>query len=157
VKALRLAEKLESRAQSFVIRTVFSRKSVPGLAGLGTILSRFQHLRRWSLVQFGAIEDGYRNRAVHELSDEDFVAAARRSAAEYMGPAQVNVYPNTNKIGVYFLIGPGGDVFGDVAAGAVSNHPIVGNILLDHAKDIAPRLGIRAEAHQGRYLTLMST
>ncbi|HEX5403047.1 MAG TPA: radical SAM protein [Pseudonocardiaceae bacterium] len=155
-RVMRLANFLESRSRPFVVRTVVSRKSAPGLHGLGLALSGFQYLRRWSLVQFGVIEDGYRNREVHELSDDEFSVEAAVYAAEYSGPGSVNIYPNVNKVGVYFLIGSNGDVFGDVAAGPVRQHPIIGNVTADHARDLALRLKIRPDMHKMRYATLMS-
>jgi MoaA/NifB/PqqE/SkfB family radical SAM enzyme len=155
-RVLRLAGILEEHARPFVVRTVVSKKSAPGLAGLGTMLSQFAHLTRWSLVQFGAIEDGYRNRSAHEQSDDAFFEASSACAAEYSGPGSVNIYPNAEKVGVYFLISPNGDVFGNVAAAAVQQHPVVGNVITGHARDIAPRVGVQRPAHEGRYLTLMS-
>lgn len=154
-RVLRLADFLEAEGRPFVMRSVVSRKSAPGLPGLGELLSRYHHLRRWSLVQFGPIEDGYHNRIEHEQPDDEFFAVSARCAAEYTGPGAVNVYPNAEKVGVYFLISPNGDAFGDVAAAAVPKHPVVGNVIADHAGDLAPRLRLSRQAHEDRYLTLI--
>jgi MoaA/NifB/PqqE/SkfB family radical SAM enzyme len=153
-RVLELADTLDRRGISLIVRTLVSSFTADGLEGLGRLLTPLRGLKRWSLVQFSAIEDGFRNRRLHEISDERFLAVAEACAASYHGRAEINIYSNSDKRGVYFLIGPNGDVYKDVSPLPIEHYAVAGNILELHATDIVRLARTSGRANSARYLVL---
>jgi len=155
VRVVELMNLLESNRRPFVVRTVLATPNAAFAPAVGELLSQYNQLKRWSVVQFSPIGDGFVNRQTYEISESDFVRGAALCKERFVGDAEVNIYPNSIKSGTYFMAGSAGDVFGDMGTFSVIEHPYVGNLLIDHVGAIAQKLAFNKDRHANRYARLM--
>jgi MoaA/NifB/PqqE/SkfB family radical SAM enzyme len=155
VRVLELMNMLESKGRPFMVRSVVAKPNAADAPAVGELLSQYKQLKRWSVVQFSPIGEGFINRQKYEISEADFLEAAALCKERFMGKAEVNIYPNSAKSGIYFMAGSAGDIFGDIGAFSVVEHPLIGNLLSAHISAIAQKLAFNENRHANRYARLM--
>jgi MoaA/NifB/PqqE/SkfB family radical SAM enzyme len=148
-------ERMERAGMPYIVRTLVCAKNHGKIEFLADRLAPLEHMTRWSLVQFTPSYDGFYNREEFEISDVNFFMAADLCRERYGGRAEVNVYANRDKPGVYFMMGPDGRVFSQVSSGATASHPSHTNIVRNHLGEIADGCDIQPHKHQGRYASLL--
>lgn len=154
-RVVAVVEMLEQHHRPFVVRSIAAQSNAEFLPLLGPFLSSFESLRRWAVVQFSPVEDGYRNRVEFEISDQDYSRTASLCRETYSGGAEVDTYRNSQKGGVYCLVSPAGGVFGRAELASIDSHPIVGDMLRGHLDEIAANLLFDPVRHDARYGHLM--
>lgn len=144
----------DTAGRPYVVRTVCSARNADALCDVGRLLVGRGSLRKWSVVQFSAIGEGYRNRGSYELSETAF----RQVVADVglrLPSIPLGSYANAEKGGVYFLIKPNGDAYTTTTDFAGEEYGSVGNVLSDGVEACLAQLEIDATAHQRRYRTLI--
>lgn len=149
-RVLSLLNDLHHANVPVIVRSVvaaFNHKSLPLLAH---VLKQYSNIRRWSLLEFTAIGEGYLNRSDYEIPRTQFddVVAVANEISD--GRVPIDAYVAENKKGTYFMIAPDGRVYG-TSAQDQGRYPIVGNILLDHLGDLALRVQFDPMNHNKRY------
>ncbi|MGH3942215.1 MAG: radical SAM protein [Pseudonocardiaceae bacterium] len=151
-RVIKLMNFLEDEGHLYVVRTVVARPNHGDIPRLTEVLAERPGLLRWSLQQFSAVEDGYRNRARYEISSTifDSVCDVVKSKANNKG-IQISCLSDETKIGLYFLIDPHGQVINRVGDPNNGVLPGVGSLLSSHLADLAERVKLDPRRHNERY------
>ncbi len=153
-RVLTLIERFENEAMPYIVRTVVSAANVSEVPAIGELLHGRKHLVRWSLQQFSAIETGYMNRAKYQLSKDRFDACVTTVRALHRPHIrEISSLSDGDKVGLYLMLNPSGDVFGRVPDPVNGRLPVVGNILEANFLELAARVRFDAQLNEHRYGT----
>ena len=134
-----------------IVRTVVTNVNFARIRGLGDVLTQFQNLRRWSLMQFTPAGMGALHRATYSIDRASFDSTVSAIKSSFQRQDLVHAYPIEDKPGVYCLVTPDGKVFGTTPTTNGGLYPVAGNALTDHISGWAERLPFDAERHWRRY------
>lgn len=133
-----------------IVRTVVNLRNQEEVAEIGEIISKYDNVIRWSLLEFTSIGAGYVNSADFKISREAYFDAVERARSTFSGNAKLDAFIEPAKIGAYALVTPEGFLYG-TANPANGQYPIVGGMLQDHLSELAKHLPFNAELHHARY------
>jgi len=150
-RVLELMAALDEAHVPMIVRTVVTKVNVERIIGLCEVLSNVRHLTRWSIMEFIPAGQGALTSAVYSIDrglfNRAFFAIERRFPRENV----VQAYRVEDRIGVYCLIGPDGQVFGTAGPGAAASHPVAGHALTNHIAAWSERLCFDTQRHEKRY------
>jgi MoaA/NifB/PqqE/SkfB family radical SAM enzyme len=156
-RVLQLLAWLRDRNVPTIVRSVVLRQNTREFPGIARLVSPFQNVIRWSVLQFSPIGDGFRNHTKFSVSTTDFESVAAAARTAWGGGGELDIYRDEAKRGTYLLITPAGQVYGTTETAPPGGvFPIVGSILSDHLSELAERLPFSAERHRDRYQQLLS-
>jgi MoaA/NifB/PqqE/SkfB family radical SAM enzyme len=149
-RVISLLSQCQEAGKPVIVRTVVTRQNREELIGIAELLSQYENIIRWSLMEFTPIGAGYVNSSLFALSDDDYLEASSSARLAYTGHAKVDLFAGSSKMGTYALIKPNGDLYGtsEPSQGA---YPTVGNFLMDHLSDLADSLPFSRTRHELRY------
>ncbi len=122
--------------------------SVPAIAG---VLESHPNIRRWSLLEFAPLGDGYASREKYALTSDVFWDTVRQASQNVNGLFEVDGFGNSAKPGTYALVTPSARLYGTESAQGQLGHRFVGNVLTDHLSDLAENLPFDRVRHEARY------
>jgi MoaA/NifB/PqqE/SkfB family radical SAM enzyme len=155
-QVIKLLDYLEANAIPVIVRTIVARPNYQNIATICNLLEGRQNIVRWSLLEFTAVGDGFRNREEFLLPIDDFREVVQRTIEVFRGPAKIDPYFGNKKLGTYVLITPAGEVYGTTKDVRDGFYPMIGSILREHLNDIADRIPFSAENHTQRYKQIIS-
>lgn len=133
-----------------IMRTVVNKNNLYELADIGGIISKYDNVIRWSLLEFTSIGDGYANEEKFKVSRSAFSKAANYAASQFAGRAEVDIYYGEAKKGTYAMVTPDGHLYG-TSYSAEGRYPLVGSLLRNHLSDLAAGLPFHSDNHHRRY------
>ena len=155
-RVLRAIAVCEAAGRPYVVRTMCSALNADGALAVGGLLEGKQWLRRWSVVEFSPVGEGFANRSAFEMHSDAFRVVSESARARF--PAlTIDSYPNTSKGGVYFLLKPNGDAYTTVRDFAGPEYVAAGNLHSDGVEACLSRLEINTSAHLSRYGSLFGS
>jgi len=134
-----------------IVRTMVSSQNYTEVSAIAKILSPYNVIRRWSLLEFTPVGRGFANKGDYELRRREFDLAARVALDSYTGPGEVDIYRAENKSGTYGLITAAGNLYGFSGKTEGGQHLTVGSMVFDHLSVLASRLPFSREQHGARY------
>ncbi|WP_367138996.1 radical SAM protein [Saccharothrix sp. HUAS TT1] len=142
----------EGAGAPVIVRTVITRQNWRETAEIAELLSRYEVVKRWSLLQFTPVGRGFANASMYRLDDErNFEDAARTAVENYRGAGEVDIYRSNDKQGTYALVTAAGNLYGVTPEPAGGTYPVVGSMLRDHLSTLAAGLPFSRHRHQVRY------
>ncbi len=134
-----------------IVRTIVTRLNWEQVARVGTLLTPFSVIKRWSLLEFTPVGHGSTNSRVYSLDSNLFDEAASRARESYQGPAEIDIYRSRAKLGTYGLITASGNLYGVTTETVNGRYPIVGSMLSEHLSHLAAKLPFSRHRHNVRY------
>ncbi len=147
-------EDCEASQKSYVVRTVINRMNCEQASDIVEILNTKKYIKKWSLLEFSPIGEGFTNRERFAIDNELFKSVATRIKDEC--DIAVDVYENSKKGGTYCLIKPNGDVYGTTDGFEGVEFPSVGNVITDGIEACLENLNFSETNHIDRYDTMFS-
>ncbi|WP_425613613.1 radical SAM protein [Anatilimnocola sp. NA78] len=134
-----------------LIRTVVALSNQDAVPAIAHVLSPYSNVRRWSILEFSPLGDGYVNREKYELPPDTFRNIVGRAKREGGSHLNVDGFGNDAKAGTYALVSPGGRLYGTEYVDDHLGHRFVGNMLTDHLSDLVEALPFNSQRHHARY------
>jgi MoaA/NifB/PqqE/SkfB family radical SAM enzyme len=150
-RTISLLADLKEMGKPTIVRSVVVRQNSRQFAELARLLSPYENVVRWSVLQFSAVGEGYRRASEFMCSSGEFEKAVEAAKEGWNGGASLDVYRNTDKSGAYLLITPDGLAYGTGATLTDGAYPIAGSLLTLHMSEIAASLPFVATRHRERY------
>lgn len=141
----------EEKNRPVILRTVASKKNLEKVGDIARLISSYKSIRRWSILEFTPMGEGFKNKAEHSLTPSQFDQFADDATLSYSGHAEIDIYRASAKEGTYGLVTPSGHLYGVGAPTNNGNYPRVGSMLTTHLADLARMLPFTAENHLERY------
>jgi MoaA/NifB/PqqE/SkfB family radical SAM enzyme len=150
-RVISLLDFLDENEIPVIVRTLVCNLNKDKIANLGDILVRYKNIRRWSLLEFSAVGEGYANRKMYHIDSQTYNHVASTIDARFGKDMSLDFFSGEKKIGTYMLVTPDGRVYGTGNELVNGYHKIVGNITMDHLGEISEKLPFNAQRHQSRY------
>ena len=141
---------LEQHRIPVVVRSIVAQSNYTRIASLGPILSPYQNVVRWVLMEFKPIGGGYTNRGEYLLERKAFEEVVKRARSLTGQHPKIDVYRVEDSIGIYALITATGQLFG-VSKSEGESHPTLGSMFSSHLGELADELLFSRERHWQRY------
>ena len=138
-----------------IVRSIVALHNNEQLVRLATVLSRFGNVKRWVLMEFVPVGEGYANRDSYLLDREKFDETVSRARASAGAQFIVDAYYRENHSGTYALVTPDGRVYGTPTDG-IPKRMTIGSLISDHLNTLANELAFSAEKHGKRYAECLS-
>jgi len=135
-----------------VVRTVIAKSNHANVHLIGQIFQEMENIRRWSLLEFSPVGQGYSNRKNYEIDRTLFRAATDRVREKFSYPEKIDIYAAESKVGTYALITPAGDIYGTGVPTQSGVFPTIGSIVSEHLSVLAEKLPFSKELHRRRYV-----
>jgi MoaA/NifB/PqqE/SkfB family radical SAM enzyme len=154
-RVISLMRRLNEWNIPIIVRSVVAEPNFRRVPEIGRLLEGLTNVRRWSLLEFSPIGDGYLHQDTYTISRETFERVIRKAGDSPHGVAPIDVYGAEKKAGTYALITPSGLVYGTGGVVRDGVHSTVGSILQEHLVDLASKLPFSRQRHESRYLDIM--
>jgi MoaA/NifB/PqqE/SkfB family radical SAM enzyme len=154
-RVIAFIELVEKHGIKFVVRSLVSKKNYSDVPKIGELLCKYSGLKRWSLLEFTKVGDGFRNADLFVLDSSVYASVIESIKHQYEGQLEIDAYFDSQKANVYYLIRSDGSVYTTGKIQDDGTYPVVGSLINDSFSEIADRLHIEQERHRRRYLDLM--
>lgn len=152
-RVLSAIELCDEMQKSYVVRTVVTKENIDLIFDMLPLLSGRKFLKKWSLLEFSPIGDGFANRDQYELNNRKYLEVS--SIIKNSTKFPVDVFENKNKGGIYFLIKTNGDVYTTEDNFEGEEYSSIGNVKKDGVNFCLEKLNITQNRHNERYESLI--
>jgi hypothetical protein len=117
------------------------------------IVMSLDNCEQWTLLEFTPVGDGFDNQSLYYLDSDEFETIVASIKERVRGRVAIDVFRHEAKIGTYFQITPGGQVYGTTRRALVETgrHEVVGSILTDHLDELVQSVPLDRYRHSQRY------
>ncbi|NKR97088.1 radical SAM protein [Rhodococcus hoagii] len=143
----------EQAGRPVIVRTIISRQNSDCISDIGELLTPYKNITRWSLLEFTPIGDGFANRTSYSIPSAEYEEVVASAIESYEGPAEVDVFRASAKLGTYGLVTPAGFLYGVVSPPSDGKYPVAGSMLKKHLTELASSLPFDRQQHRSRYGT----
>lgn len=150
-QVISLLQRLNGMGTPTTVRSVVAKENHESIASIEPLLRQFTNIRRWSLIQFTPLGDGFLSGGRYLLEPAIFERVAASVGERMRDWPILDTFRDNDKIGTYALISSDGTLYGVSASDAGPSHQTAGSMLRNHLDELASRLPFSASNHRKRY------